>query len=84
MDLTVYSKDARTMIFAWVPLHWAIIFLLFDMVLRVRQKESINWQTGLRGQLKKGEGHGPKLAIERGSNKLVFEALHLPRSESLQ
>lgn len=73
MDLTVYSKDARTMILTWVPPHRGIIFLLFDMVLRVRQKESIYWQTGLRGQVKKREGHGQKLVIESDLTSLSWK-----------
>lgn len=43
MDLAVYKQDARARVFTRVPSHGGPTFLLFDMVLGVRQKEPANW-----------------------------------------
>ena len=39
MNLEIYKKDARARIITWVPSDWAVIFLLFDMILRVGQND---------------------------------------------
>ena len=41
MNLTIHEKDARARIITWVPSDWGVIFLLFDMILRVGQNEFV-------------------------------------------
>lgn len=43
MNLAIYMDYTRAMVVAWVPSHRGVIFLLFDMVLRMWQKKPIYW-----------------------------------------